>query len=1028
MRASDKTCGNIKDKTKPQGVSRRDLIKASGAAALGILCSSAAGAAEPDRQNPRELQGAAETVLSEGVKTVYSVCLACNARCGIRGVVKDGRLVNVSGNPYHPYNMQFSPIDYDTDIKEALTAHSPICGKALDTPQHITSPYRLKRPLKRSGPRGSGKFEPIAWETLIREIGEGGRLFSHLGENRVVPGVKETLSDEPIDPTDSYLGSRCNGLVFITGRLQSGRKEFIDRFVKSSVGSKNRVGHTDICGLGFRMGNYALSDGAQVELKADPKSADYILVFGANIYEALQPGINTYGAIVSRRQADDALSFSVVDPRATRAAVHADDWLPVKPGKDGALAMGIIRWMMENKKVNEAYLSLSNPKSVKEKGYGVVSNASHLVICDSTHSDDGAFLRMKHIDPALGESAAGDFDPKDKMVFLKGEDTPRPAQTVAAADLDRTGVVTDYFGNKIKVKTAYTLLRESAMAYSLEDYATACGVSEKQIAAVAKEFSSHGSRAAVTQYHGAGNYVNGTYAAYAIAALNVLVGSVNMKGGYLNGGGGCGKPLAGFYDLKSFPGRKENGGVGISREKAHYEKTVEYTDKKARTGSGYPAKRPWFAFSKGGLSVEALSGIDQQYPYPAKVLFTYLYNPVFSIPGGYRYKETLKDPDKVPLHVSMDIAVNESNIFADYIIPDLSFAEGHYGWLTPHAPGMNFTGIRSPMIEPMTEKTPDGRPICTETFLIDLAVSLNMPGFGKKAIADKSGGKHDFFCAEDFYLRAFANIAQGAGLAKATQAEVDYVESSYPLARYKSILAPDAWRQVCTMLARGGVFKPYDSVFDGEVFKKGLKEVHIYNERLARTFNSLSGERFGGVPKWIAPRDSKMTLMDDLEAHYPYTLVTYKNRLHTQSRSLWSSISMEIEGENRVEINTADAAALKLRDGDNVVLSSKSNPEGIRGKVAVTALIRQGCVGVSFHFGHTQFGATALDVADGQSVFMGGASVMAGNRLIPEPAFAAGLNPNDVALLDANLNDTPLVDLVGGIPDFSSTRIRIKKV
>jgi tetrathionate reductase subunit A len=56
----------------------------------------------------------------------------------------------------------------------------------------------------------------------------------------------------------------------ITGRLQSGRKEFIDRFAKEAMGSKNRIGHTDICGLGFRMGNWAFTHRKQWELKADP--------------------------------------------------------------------------------------------------------------------------------------------------------------------------------------------------------------------------------------------------------------------------------------------------------------------------------------------------------------------------------------------------------------------------------------------------------------------------------------------------------------------------------------------------------------------------------------------------------------------------------------------------------------------------------------------------------------------------------------------------------------------------------------
>lgn len=1010
------------DKNKQNTISRRDVLKTPAAAALGVLAVSSAQAKTAPRLDPRDVQSQTCTRMSENAKTVHSVCLACAARCGVRGVVEDGKLVNISGNPYHPYNMQFSPIDYDTPAVSSMDVHSPLCGKALDTPNHIYSPYRLRRPLKRSGPRGSGKFEPIAWQDLIREISRGGKLFAHLGEDREVPGIKDVLSDSPVDDRDPYLGPKRNGFTLMTGRLQAGRKQFIDRFVKSSVGSMNRIGHTDICGLGFRMGNYALSDGVQVELKADPTHADYILVFGANLYEALQPGVNTYGATVARRHADGKLDFSIVDPRATRAGAHARDWLPVKPGKDGALAMAIIRWMIENRSYNADYLSAPNPEAIRKKGFGVLSNASHLVICNPGHPDDGAFLRARHLAPSLtGEEA------DQAMVFEPKGQSPKAAESINLADLDRSETVMDHAGNAIRVKTAFTLLKQEALSTTMADYSAACGVGLDQITSVAKEFSSHGTRAAVTQYHGAGNYVNGTYAAYAVASLNILVGSVNMKGGYLEGGGGCGSPMEGQYDLNSFPGKNKKSGVAISREKGWYEKTAEYKEKKAQTGSGYPSRRPWFKFTKGGLCVEGLSGIDQGYPYPVQVLFTYLFNPVYSIPGGYRFKETLTDPAKLPLHVSIDIAINESNLYADYIVPELSFAEGHYGWLNPHAPVMSFTGIRSPMIEPLTEKTPDGRPICTETLFIDLALALNLPGFGKNAIPGKDGRHYDLFCAEDYYLRAYANIARNAKVPAANPEEVAYVESAYPLARHKKIISEKDWQKVCYMLARGGIFKPYDSMFDGEVHTKGLKQVHLYNESMASATNTLTGEKNKGFPCWIPPRDSQGELMDALEKEYPFSIVTYKNRLHTQSRTLWSKLSMEIVGENRVEMNSADARHLGFKDGDRVRLVSRDNPEGIQGQVASTELVRQGCLAVSFHFGHTQFGAGPLEIPGGETVFMGGSQVMSGNRLKTEPNYTKGLNFNDVAILDPHLARTPMVDLVGGTPDFSSTRVTIIK-
>jgi len=117
-----------------------------------------------------------------------------------------------------------------------------------------------------------------------------------------------------------------------------------------------------------------------------------------------------------------------------------------------------------------------------------------------------------------------------------------------------------------------------------------------------------------------------------------------------------------------------------------------------------------------------------------------------------------------------------------------------------------------------------------------------------------------------------------------------------------------------------------------------------------------------------------------------------------------------------------------VQDGDRVRLTSRSNGEGIVGKVRVSKLIRPGCIGVSFHYGHTQLGAGSVRMQNGETVFLGGKKVMAGGMLLPDPKLGAGINPNMVTRLDANLANTPMVDLVGGIPDFSSTRVKIAKV
>jgi tetrathionate reductase subunit A len=492
-----------------------------------------------------------------------------------------------------------------------------------------------------------------------------------------------------------------------------------------------------------------------VEFKADPMNAEYILVFGANIYEALQPGINTYGALMAERYSAGKTRFTIIDPRATNGSVHAEEWIAVTPGQDGAFAMGLIRWIIDNNRFNGDYLAAPDAKAAEKKGHGSYSNASHLVIVDTTHPNYRRFLRMSDLNPSLSGDLAQAF------VVLDQDSNLQPFDALDSAQLDRDTIATDTTGKSIRVKTAFRLLKEESWKYTLQEYAHLAGVEPAAIERVAKEFTAHGTRAAVCQYHGAGNYASGVPAAYAIALLNVLIGSIDRKGGYLKGGGGAAPWNVGSYDLKSFVGQKKAKGVMLSREKASYETSSEFKRKKAEGGSGYPAKRPWFPFTRGGLCVETLSGIDQMYPYPCKILFSYFFNPVYSIPGGRRFEATLRDEEKVPLHVSIDIGINESNLYADYIVPDITYLEGHYAFLTPHAPALKFTAVRTPAIRPLTDSTTDNRPYCLETFLIDLAAASGLPGFGPNTIPGKDGATHALLQGEDYYLRGDPSLGTG---------------------------------------------------------------------------------------------------------------------------------------------------------------------------------------------------------------------------------------------------------------------------
>lgn len=986
---------------------RRHFLGGAALTSVSLLAGSGKAAAAPAE---------AEKAPEKPAGCVASTCLGCNARCGVRCFVKDGRLDHVTGNPYNPCNMAGRPLAYDTPAEESLSVPSPACGKAQEAMHDCYNPIRILQPLKRTGPRGSGRFGPIPWEQLIREVADGGKLFAGIGDTTVYPGLRSVLSDDPIDPADPSLGSRRNGFIFIGGRDQAGYQDFSNRFVKDAVGSVNRISHTDICGLGFRMGNFVLTDGQDVELKADVMSCEYMLVFGVNVYEALQPGINFYGALMAERHAAGKLKFVVVDPRATNASCHADQWLPVIPGQDGALAMGMLRVMLEENLFDKDFLSCFNDAGAKAMGLCGITDSCHLVVTDGKSGKDGKKLTASDLQAGLDEKKEG----AGPCVMT----APGSAAIAAGADsalLEAEGEVKLADGTTVHCATAFTLMKKAVMETSLEDYAKRCGIGAGVIRGVAREFASHGHKAAVCQYHGAGNYVGGTYASWAVAMLNVLTGSINRKGGYLRGSGSAGDWKKGVFSLTDFEGKRKTGGVRISREKNVYEKSAEYKEKKAKGGTGYPARRPWFPVTRGGLCVEAMNGIAQGYPYACQVLFTFFFNPVYSIPGGTSYVTALKDTEKVPLHVSIDVCVNESNIYADYIVPSLSWLEGMYSFMSPHAPALKFTTVRVPAIVPLTGKTADGRPFSMETFLIDLAEYLKLPGFGKDAIPGNDGKMYPLHCAEDFYVRALGNLAANCKLKEAPASETDLVRANYPVFAYNWMLPPALWRQVCTLLTRGGVFRDsYDSVFSGDEQKKGIKKILLWSEKLACSRNSITGKRNSGTLTLAPACEASGRDVTDEDREWPFTAVTYKMNVHCQSRTSCHTWALEIFPENRAVINALDARKLGIRAGDKIRITSRSCALGIVAAAEPSTLVRPGCVAISFHYGHWQMGASSLSIRDAGHAVMGG-PVRADRKM------GTGVSFNRLGRLDVSMGGTPLVDCVGGIPDFSSTRVKITK-
>nr|WP_295837845.1 hypothetical protein [uncultured Azospirillum sp.] len=180
--------------------------------------------------------GAVEPTPGQIVANV--ACLGCTTLFGVRVRVdvERNRVLRVAGNPYSPLSTDpFLP--YATPIEESfrslsrldekgLQGRSTACGRGNAALEMLTSPFRITTPMKRVGPRGSGRWEPIAFDRLVAEIAEGGNLF---GEGPV-EGLR-TLRDlkTPIDPASPELGPKVNQVALLAS-VNDGREPFVRRF------------------------------------------------------------------------------------------------------------------------------------------------------------------------------------------------------------------------------------------------------------------------------------------------------------------------------------------------------------------------------------------------------------------------------------------------------------------------------------------------------------------------------------------------------------------------------------------------------------------------------------------------------------------------------------------------------------------------------------------------------------------------------------------------------------------------------
>ncbi len=1038
-------------------VSRRQFLKST---AFVGGCAALAAQAAPHLDGllgQAQAATATEAVykLAQPENLLYSTCLQCHVACQIKAKIWDGTLAKLAGNPYSPQN--FLPhIDYATRPEQAAPIDAKLCAKGQSGIQTYYDPYRIRKVLKRAGARGSNQWKSIAFDQFINEVVTGGKLFADIGDNRHYPGFDEVVTlrdaqlakamagdakkfgkgeisladfktkyaahmDMLIDPDHPDLGPKNNGFVFMAGRIEHGRKEIMKWFTNKSLGSKNAFEHTTICEQSHHIAYAEMTGHKTHHLKPDLANAEFVIFWGTGAFTA-NFGLTPMAEKVTTRKVSGRMKTAVVDSRLSNDAGKADWWLPVQPNGHGALAMAMIRWILENNRYDQRYLENANKAAATADDEPTWSNAAHLV-----EIVDGHPLKLLRAD------AAG-VGTEDQMVVSRNGQLiavdPKDKVTPVEGDLLISTTI-----NGMPVKSAFQLLNEEAFKKTLDQYAKESGVDLQTIIEVARELTAHGKRAAVDMYRGPVQQTDGYYSGCLVITLNVLLGNADYKGGLIKGGGHWhefGGKDGNVYNLgKMHPGALKAFGPKITRENGRYEDYSLFREK------GYPASRPWYPFT-GNIYQEVIPSFATGYPYPGKILLLHKGTPALSIPGGNQHIiNMLKDPERVPLFIASDIVIGESSMYADYIVPDLTYLER---WGMPHTtPDVptKASKIRQPVATPLTEEVTVGEekmPICLETFLIAVATHLKLSGFGKNAF----GPGMDFTRAEDWFLRQAANLAYGdkthEAVPDADDAEIDIFRKSrrhlpasvFDETRWKKALRSEAeWRKVVYVLNRGGRFSAFNKAYKGRKYGHALGTMfQLFVESVASQKNSISGNFFSGVPIIGGEFDAagKPLARSD---KYPFRIITYKDPHSGHSRTIsnyWGNISLQ--PENKIVINSDDARRLGLKAEQKARLVSVDNPKGqlelhdgqkrildIVGRIEPMEGIRPGTIAVSWHYGHWAYGS--------HDVLVDGARITGDKRR------AGGICTNHLLAVDPVLGDVCLTDPIGGSASFSNTRVNL---
>jgi anaerobic selenocysteine-containing dehydrogenase len=609
-----------------------------------------------------------------------TTCYMCACRCGIRVHLKDGRIRYIEGNRNHPVN------------------RGVLCAKGSAGIMNHYSPARLRKPLKRVGPRGSGDFVEIEWEEAL------GIACAWLGDIR------------RSDP---------RRLAFFTGRDQS---QALTGWWASQFGTPNYAAHGGFCSVNMAAaGLYSIGGSFWEFGEPDWERTRYFLMFGVAEDHDSNPIKIGLGKLKGRAGADRA-KFVSINPVRTGYSAIADEWIGIRPGSDGLFVLALVHELLKADKIDLDFLVR-------------YTNAPWLVIREAGSAEDGLFARDADGNPLAWDKtrlAAVNALLPDIAPSLVGEVTlPDGRRAVPAFQLlaeryldphyapdavaERTGVPADTI-RRIAAELAHAAFaQEIVLDQPWTDWA-----GRRHETMVGRPVSMHAMR-------GISAHANGFHTCRAIHLLQMLLGSIDCPGGFRY------KPP---FPRPCPPPQKPAGrpgqvnpnrplaGAPLGFPLGPEDLLLDADGTPQRIDKAYSWEAPIAAH---GLMHMVITNAWKGDPYRIDTLFLFManmsWNSTMNISGVV---DMLTDKDaatgeyRIPHIIYADAFASEMVAYADLVLPDTTYLERHDCISLLDRPICDADGAADAIRQPVVAPDRDVRPF--QDVLIDIGARLGLPG------------------------------------------------------------------------------------------------------------------------------------------------------------------------------------------------------------------------------------------------------------------------------------------------------------